>query len=97
MDFSKENTKLTRSPSPFMRELSQSPSHLGIINEENEDKLRYPNKWVEQQNLAKFHLSLRKEPRSDKSSVFTTGSASGSPGKCHINNKKYLDVVKEMI
>jgi hypothetical protein len=34
---------------------------------------------------------LKKENRSDRASVFS------SPGKCHINNKKYLDVLKEMI
>jgi len=35
---------------------------------------------------------MKKENRtSDRASVFS------SPGKCHINNKKYLDVIKEMI
>jgi hypothetical protein len=96
MDFSQEN-KMNRSPSPFMKELSQSPTHLGIINEENETSvnLKYPNRWTEANNLSKFHLSLKKERsdnRSDRASIFSSPSS-----KCHINNKKYLDVIKEMI
>lgn len=77
MDFSQEN-KMTRSPSPFMKELSQSPSHLGIINEEREQngKLEYPNKWTEANNLSKFHLSLKKDNNrmSDRASVFSSPS-----------------------